>query len=313
MTPAAGTRPVMGGAPGRRAGELFDYEAVGGSSHAPLGFPSVIAHPVSWVRWLVGGDAPHPGLPTGGSDPPPTNHARTALDSPGARRSRRPPSDPPRRPFVRPGSVTPRCRPPESSGLTRTAPSCSIGRPPRASALVTRRPVPGRLPAPGGRQRGRGRGPTRRWRPPRRRPPPGVAGQELVHLGRGGVDRSERVVPGPPIVRARHALVPAEVHRENRVGGHRKPPEREGRPPLTATPTACTDSFGGSGEGQPVGASAVSRAAPVGVPFRPAGADEVAGRMWTGPGRPEVSVGGASPPAPARSRNRGSGSWCRRR
>src|SRR4051812_42298233 len=92
--------------------------------------------PHPWLGPFTGRNDPGLGHPTG---TPPTRRPqpredRTRLsevtDARTAVRVRPHPSDPPRRPFVRPGSVTPgRPSPGPSSGLTGTGPPCPIGRP----------------------------------------------------------------------------------------------------------------------------------------------------------------------------------------
>src|SRR5438067_12639273 len=76
---------------------------------------------------------PTPGHPTGvprHADHPREDRTRLSevTDAPNGLCARPHPSDPPRRPFVRPRSVTPGCHSPRpSSELTRTGPPCSTG------------------------------------------------------------------------------------------------------------------------------------------------------------------------------------------
>src|SRR5829696_310479 len=107
---------------------FIDYEAVGRSSEVVRVFPAFLS------RGLLPGLSRRqtliPRHRTGVVRTVPINHAKAALDYPRSRPDGRShPSDPPRRPFVRPRLVTPRCHSPRpSSELTRTGPPCPIDR-----------------------------------------------------------------------------------------------------------------------------------------------------------------------------------------
>ena len=121
-----------------------------------------------WFSWSfrpVNGPHPWLGSFTGRNDPPTPapDRGRTAtpIDQPRGPhstirghgrplgfRARPHPSDPPRRPFVRPRSPTPRCRRPRpSSELTRTGPPCATTR--RRRSLSDSRTVTPSTPAAG--------------------------------------------------------------------------------------------------------------------------------------------------------------------